>query len=403
MRGRGALHPAAKGRLSCKIGGMTAQLRPHRLGIAPMTRRGVLLGTLALAAAPRAQAGGAVRLATYNAALSRRGPGLLLRDILSGSDPQVEAAADVVTAAAADVLLLTGIDWDHDLRALDAFAARLAERGLDYPHRFARRPNSGWQTGRDMVGDGRVGTADDAQGYGAFSGVKGMALLSRLPVEAAAARDFSQFLWRDLPGARLPQRDGRPYPSDAVFTQQRLSTTGHWDVPVQLPSGAWLHVLAWYATPPVFGGPEDRNRLRNHDETRFWTLLLDGALPMPPPAGPFALMGDANLDPNDGDGLHAAIRELIAHPSVQDPLPRSLGAGMAAPADREGDPALHTVQWDGPRQPGNLRVDYVLPAAALTVLDAGVLWPADPDPLAEAVVAASRHRLVWVDVADPGA
>ncbi|MEG4641487.1 hypothetical protein VB636_01215, partial [Paracoccus sp. APAP_BH8] len=39
-----------------------------------------------------------------------------------------------------DILLLTHFDWDHDGRALDAFAARLAEAGLDYPHRFA---NSG--------------------------------------------------------------------------------------------------------------------------------------------------------------------------------------------------------------------------------------------------------------------
>ena len=344
-----------------------------------------------------------MRLATFNAALSRRGPGLLLRDILSETDPQVEAAADVIAAAAADVLLLTGFDWDHGAQALGAFADRLAARGLEYPHRFALRPNSGWQTGRDMVGDGRVGTADDAQGYGAFSGVKGMALLSRMPIEAEAARDFSHFLWRELPGARLPQRDGRPYPSESVFAEQRLSTTGHWDVPVRLPSGAWLHVLAWYAAPPVFGGPEDRNLLRNHDETRFWSLFLEGALAAPPPAAPFVLMGDANLDPSDGDGLHEAIRSLLSHPAVQDPGPRSAGASAAAPSDRHGDPALHTVQWDGPRQPGNLRVDYVLPAAGLTVLDAGVLWPLPSDPLAEAVALASRHRLVWVDIADPGA
>ena len=367
-----------------------------------LTRRGLMAGALALVAAP-AVARGALRLATYNAALTRRGPGLLLRDTLTGADPQVEAAADVVAATGADVLLLTAIDWDHDLRALGAFAERLAARGLDYPHRFARRPNTGWQTGRDMVGDGRVGTADDAQGYGAFSGVRGMALLSRFPVEAEATRDFSAFLWRDLPGARLPHRDGRPYPSDAVFAEQRLSTTGHWDVPVRMPSGAVLHVLAWYASPPVFGGPEGRNRLRNHDETRFWTLFLDGALPMSPPEGPFVVMGDANLDPHDGDGLHGAIRDLLAHPAVQDPEPRSPGARAAAPPDRMGDPALHTVQWDGPRQPGNLRVDYVLPSAGLRVLDAGVVWPLPTDPLAAAVAKASRHRPVWVDIADPGA
>ncbi|MGY6409396.1 MAG: endonuclease/exonuclease/phosphatase family protein [Alkalilacustris sp.] len=367
-----------------------------------LRRRALLLGALAAGFAP-ARAGAAIRLATYNPALTRRGPGLLLRDILSETDSQVEAAADVIAAAAPDLLLLTGFDWDHGGQALAAFAGRLAVRGHPFPHRFAPRPNTGWQTGRDMVGDGRVGTADDAQGYGAFSGVKGMALLSRLPIEAEAARDFSRFLWRDLPGAQLPQRDGRPYPSAAVFAEQRLSTTGHWDVPVRLPSGMPLHVLAWYASPPVFGGPEQRNRLRNHDETRFWSLFLDGALPMPPPAGSFVLMGDANLDPDDGDGLHGAIRDLLAHPALQDPRPRSPGAVAAATRARRGDPALHTVQWDGPRQPGSLRVDYLLPSADLAVLDAGVLWPRPDDPLAEAVGTASRHRLVWADIADPGA
>lgn len=365
------------------------------------TRRAVLaagLATLALGGAtPSAPA--PLRFATFNAGLSRRGPGLLLRDVLSGRDAQVEAAADVVRAASADVLLLTGIDWDFELRALGAFADRVAERGLDYPHRFAFRPNTGLQTGLDLVGDGRRNTADDAQGYGAFTGVKGMGLLSRLPVDTAAARDFSGFLWRDLPGALLPVRDGAPAYPPNVLAVQRLSTTGHWDVPVILPDNSRIHVLAWYASPPVFGGPHQRNLRRNHDETRFWSLFLDGHLPMVPPSEAFVLMGDANLDPEAGDGLHAAIVTLLAHPALQDPAPSSAGARAAlgqVPHDRG------TVLWDGPRQPGNLRVDYVLPSTGLRVDRAGVFWPAPGDPLAEAVAAASRHRLVWADVLREG-
>ncbi|WP_338048938.1 endonuclease/exonuclease/phosphatase family protein, partial [Rhodobaculum claviforme] len=339
-----------------------------------------------------------LRVATFNAALSRRGPGLLLRDILTTEDAQSEAAAQVVAAARADVLLLTGIDWDHDLLALGAFADRVAAHGLRYDHRFAWRPNTGWQTGLDMVGDGRHNTADDAQGYGAFTGVKGMGLLSRLPIARAEARDFSGFLWRDLPGALLPQAAGADAYPEAVLAVQRLSTTGHWDVPVVLPDGGRLHVLAWYATPPVFGGPHDRNLRRNHDETRFWSLFLDGALPMPPPAGPFVLMGDANLDAQAGDGMSEAMAALLAHPALQDPAPSSAGARAArGPVPHD----LGTVLWDGPRQPGNLRVDYVLPSADLRVRGSGVLWPAPGDPLAEVVATAARHRLVWVNIALP--
>lgn len=345
-----------------------------------------------------------LRVATFNAALGRRGPGLLLRDVLTGEDPQVEAAAAVIAAAGADVVLLTNVDYDHGLVALSAFAERLGAQGAPYPHRFAFRPNTGLQTGLDMDGDGRLGTADDAQGYGAFAGASGMVLISRLPVLEAEARDFSAFLWRDLPGALLPEAEGRPFPSDAVFAIQRLSTTGHWDVPVALPGGGRLHILAWHATPPLFGGPHERNLRRNHDETRFWALFLDGALPFPPPEAPFVLMGDANLDPFDGDGMGEAMQALLAHPALQDPAPRSTGAVAAqGPLDEThaGDPALDTAHWDGRFHPGNLRVDYVLPAAGLEVTGAGVLWPEPGAPLAAEVEAASRHRLVWVDLRLP--
>ena len=62
-------------------------------------------------------------MATFNADLTREGPGLLLRDIRTAKDPQVEAAAGVIAAAAPDVILLTGIDYDLDGVALAAFAA----------------------------------------------------------------------------------------------------------------------------------------------------------------------------------------------------------------------------------------------------------------------------------------
>ncbi len=340
--------------------------------------------------------------------LSRRGPGLLLRDLRNG-DPAAQTIAQVIVHVAPDVLLLTKFDYDHGLVALDSFADLLRRHGLDLPHGFALRPNSGMQTGLDMVGDRRLNTPDDAQGYGSFAGAGGMALLSRLPVDRGAVRDFSAFLWRDLPGARLPRANGRLFPSAEVFEIQRLSTTGHWAVPLILPDGGRLEVLAYYASPPVFGGANDRNLLRNHDETMFWVHLLDGALPFAPPQSPFVLMGDSNLDPQDGDGLHQAMRALLEHPALQDPQPRSPGAVEAAshPASHGhlGDPALDTTHWTREIGPGNLRVDYVLPSADLRVVDAGVFWPATDDPL-HALLGPpedppTRHRLVWADLALP--
>lgn len=320
-----------------------------------------------------------LRIATYHAELSRDGPGLLLRDIRR-EDPQVEAAARVVAHADPDVLLLLGIDYDYDLAALAAFADRVAAAGAVYPYRLALRPNTGRATGLDLDGDGRRGGPRDAQGYGRFAGEGGMAVLSRHPIDAAGVRDFSGFLWRDLPGAILP--DGL---AAEIRDVQRLSTTGHWDVPIQLAGGDTLRLLAWHATPPVFDGPEDRNGRRNHDEAAFWLRLLDGTLPADPPAPPFVLLGDANMDPSRSEGRPDAMRLLLAHPGLQDPRPT--GAGGLATAD-----------FPEPGGPGRTRADYVLPSAGLTVTAAGVVWPEDGDPLLAVVQAASRHRLVWVDI-----
>ena len=305
----------------------------------------------------------------------------MLRDIKDDA-PQVAAVIDVVRHAAPDILILADIDYDLEGIALGALADRIG----GYPHRFSRRPNRGTPSGRDLDGDGRLGGPGDAEGYGLFSGQGGLAILSRFPLDEPQARDFSTFAWDALPEAIPP--DG-PTPT-------RLSTTAHWDVPVTLPDGARLHLLVWHATAPVFDGPEDRNGRRNHDEAAFWLAYLDGALPEPPPRD-YVLAGIANADPHDGESRPGALMRLLQR--VQDPRPASPGGAAAANADHHGPPELDTVDWpEGRNRPGNLRVDYVLPSRSVTVRDSGVVWPHPDDPFAAVVAAASRHRLVWVDI-----
>lgn len=361
---------------------------------------------LLLLAPPLRADEGVLRIAVYTVEMDRTGPGLLLRDLRRG-DAQADAVARVIAHADPDVILLLRFDYDAGGRALSAYIDLLSTQGIDYPYSFALHPNAGRMTDLDLDGDGRLRGPRDAQGYGLFAGHNGMAILSKLPFDIAGARDFSDLLWRDLPGAVLPQHpDGAPFPSAAAQAEQRLSSTGHWDVPLILPDGGRLHLLAYHATPPVFDGPEDRNGLRNRDETRFWQVYLDGALDVVPPDAPVVVIGNANLDPVGGDGLGDAMADLLVHARLQDPRPTSDGAragGFRPAAVAEAD----TVAWDAETEPGNLRVDYILPDARLNVLGAGVLWP-PPGPSADMLLGpdgrtASRHRLVWVDIALPAA
>ncbi len=300
----------------------------------------------------------------------------------------MEAVATVLARTRPDVLLLTDMDWDADGAALSALAERLAEAGLDYPHRLALPTNAGLASGLDLDGNGRTGEPRDAQGYGRFAGNGGLVLLSRWPL--GEARDLSALLWRDLPGTRQPA-----FPSEDAIAAQRLSSDGHWVVPVEAPGGM-VTLLAWDATPPVFDGPEDLNGLRNGDELALWLRVLDGAYG-PAPQG-FVLLGNANLDPADGDGLRDDMAALLADPRLRDPRPAGEGGRLVPSPGQAGDPALDTSDWPEEAGPGNLRVDYVLPAATFHVTGAGVVWPAPGDPLAEAVEAAGPHRLVWVDL-----
>lgn len=332
-----------------------------------------------------------MRIATFNVELSRDGPGLLLRDIRKGDDPQVNAVAEVVAQVAPDILVLQGIDYDHDLLALTALREVLSDKGIAYPFLFARPPNFGIATGLDRDGDGRLGEPEDAQAYGWFAGQGGMAILSQFEIDAAGARDFSGMLWRDIPDALWPWPGAD---AEKAADIQRLSSGGHWVVPVTVADNV-LHLLAFHATPPVFDGPEDRNGRRNHDEITFWRHFMDGAFG-PAIEDRFVLIGDANLDPVDADGRKEAIRAILDDKRLFDPVPRRMDI-VSVTADQAGDPMLDTVAWPTPT-PGHLRVSYILPSVDLRVTGSGVYWPGESTEAFKAVAAASRHRMVWVDL-----
>ncbi len=367
---------------------------------------------------PPAPAPGAIRVATFNASLSRKGPGLIWKALAEGRNKQVLAVAEIIQRVRPDILLVNELDHDRDGLALAALAALLREgrngaAGIDYPYLHAAPVNTGEPTGLDLDGDGKAAGPGDAHGWGAFPGQYGMAVLSRFPFDLDALRSFRLLRWADMPDALLPAE----HYGDAAGIV-RLSSKSHWDLPVILPDGRRLHVLASHPTPPVFDGPEDRNGRRNHDEIRFWLDYVSGdgwmrddsGRPGALPEGePFVLLGDLNADPEDGAARREALRALLASPRIRDPRPTSPGAVEAAAAQgganarHKGPAALDTADWRDRGGPGNLRVDYALPSADQEVTGAGVFWPESADPLHRLVKmgrrpASSDHRLVWIDL-----
>lgn len=387
----------------------------------------VSLAPVAAAAAPSDDPG-ELRIATYNASLNRAAAGELVDDLSTPDDVQAQAVAEVIQRTDPDIVLLNEFDYVPDNAAIDLFRENYLEIGqgdadpVEYPYAFVAPSNTGIASGFDLNNNGAIGGGDDAFGFGVFEGQYGMAVLSKHPIDLESVRTFQNFLWKDMPGALLPDDPTTAAPADWFSREElevvRLSSKSHWDVPIQVGRRT-VHVLASHPTPPTFDGPEDRNGLRNHDEIRFWAdyvspgaasryIVDDEGMRGGLRAGtPFVIMGDQNADPVDGDSVDSAIQQLLLHPFIVDPMPRSAGAAEAsalqgrANLTHEGDPALDTADFaDG--TPGNLRVDYVLPSHRLGIVDAGVFWPERSDPLSALTgvfpFPTSDHRLVWVDV-----
>ncbi|MDG1352440.1 MAG: endonuclease/exonuclease/phosphatase family protein [Sulfitobacter sp.] len=320
-----------------------------------------LVGTISIAQAET------LRIATFNAELSRKGPGLLLRDIQRGKDPQISAFKQLLNEIRPDIIMLQGVNYDLRHTALDALARDLAAGGLAYPHIFASAPNAGQASGLDLNGNGKLGEADDAHGYGRLNSMGGMAILSRFPILNDAVEDYTPLLWRDLKEHIYPMVDNDPFGGPDVFAAHRLSSRGHWVVPVETPGFGTLRLMTFYATPPLYDGPEDRNGRRNHDEVAFWLEYLardDSPLPL-------VLGGTANVDPLNGSGRPEAINALLAHPALQNPFDATPTADFGAASA------------------GALRLDYLLPSAGWQIAAHGIVHSPT----------ASRHSLMWVDIA----
>jgi hypothetical protein len=396
---------------------------------------------------------GIVRYATFNASLNRYRHGQLVEELADPSlrpagDRQVRTVAEIIQRVRPDVLLVNEFDFDDRGRGGTSRAAKLFQdrylsrsqngaRPVRYRHRFTAPSNTGIASGFDLDNNGQVvttpgtpGYGNDAYGFGDFPGQFGMTVYSRYPIVERDVQTFQNFLWKDMPGARLPDDPQTPQPRDwyspaelAVF---RLSSKSHWDVPIRV-RGKVIHFLTSHPTPPVFDGPEDRNGTRNADEIRLWADYITpgaggyiyddrgrrGGLE---PGARFVIAGDQNSDPLDGDSIPGAIQQLLDNPRVNTTVTPSSPGGPEQAALQGGantthrsNPAHDTADFND-AAPGNLRADYVLPDSGQRIEDAFVFWPRSDDPLFPLVgtfspgllpdgngFPSSDHRLVAVD------
>ena len=376
-----------------------------------------------------------IRVMTYNIEDVRTA------DLQNPDNPRLQKAAVVIQHLRPDILLVNEMTYDllgapnvpddteagqNGQRFVDNFLSTAQADSLAPIHYqpFMAPVNTGLASGFDLNNDGDTVTTypqpaspqpngaplpqttagraygNDAWGFGVFPGQYGMALFVRDGLETLrdSVRTFRLFQWSAMPDALQPMNPetDAPWYADAEWAPMRLSSKSHWDVPVRLPDGRVVHVLASHPTPPGFDGEDNRNGYRNHDEIRLWADYLSqrpyieddssraGGLP---DDALFVVMGDQNADPDEGDTYQQPIRLLLEHERVQgDVVPQATPAGRAAYPDLDPD---DTAEW-------GLRVDYVLPSVGLPVAKSGVWRPIGADTTG---VPVSDHFPVWIDLA----
>ena len=384
-----------------------------------------------------------IRFATFNVSLYGNASGELEGRLVSDSDRQCAVIAEIIQRSRPDVILLNEFDYAPAEKLVKLFQDNYLSKGqhvsgsdsgpaepIEFGYSYSAPTNTGVHSSFDLDRNGRlskeIGSGDyaaDSWGYGRYPGQYGMVVLSKFPIEVEKVRTFQHFKWKDMPGALLPDNPDTDTPNDwyspEALQSFPLSSKSHWDVPIRIGKRT-IHVLASHPTPPVYDGPEDRNGRRNHDEIRFWVDYIQGGQQADyiyddenrrgglDVSARFVIMGDLNGDPYDGDGSQG-IELLLSSPRLaRVDSPTSEGGKEQSALQggvnfaHRGDPACDTLDAADDPGPGNLRLDYVLPATGMTCVASKVFWPNNKDRFFSLVgvhpFPGSDHRLVWADL-----
>ncbi|MGV6853396.1 MAG: endonuclease/exonuclease/phosphatase family protein [bacterium] len=362
-----------------------------------------------------------LRVATFNTSLNFPHAGDIKHAMQNCQSARAQKIAAIIQYNKPDLILLNEFDYDPTGEALNSFIkqclnkSQFDQKPVYYSYSYTAAVNTGEPSHLDLNSDGKTETAADAWGFGLFPGQYGMVVLSKFPIQTDKIRTFQKFLWSDMPHALQPVKpsDGSPYYPASIWIKLRLSSKSLWDIPVKVGDKT-LHFIASHPTPPVFDGPEDRNGHRNHDEIKLLADYIQethsayiyddngrkGGLVS---GSQFVIVGDMNADPHDGDSTREPILQLLNNPAVNSrTIPTSSGAVEASRLQGQanlthlGDPAQDTGDFND-KNPGNLRLDYVLPSNNISILDGAVFWPARNQTGSD-WLDASDHHLVYLDI-----
>lgn len=375
------------------------------------------------------------KAAAFNTSLFRDTAGALVTELGTVTSDQAKKIARVIQNNNADVILINEFDYDAKGVALKRFkenyleVAQNGENPVYYPYAFIAPANTGVHSGFDLDNNGSVvstpgapGYGEDAFGFGTHPGQYGFVVLSKYPIDTPNIRTFQKFLWKDMPGADLPDNPANGTPIDWYSTAElnvfRLSSKNHADVPV-LVNGTPVHILASHPTPPVFdsGAPwtagVDHNGRRNSDEIRFWndyvtpgatsSYIYDDKQTFATRSGGlpantrFIICGDQNADNNEGDSTDPAIKRIIGGNLIiggTAVTPNPYVNSTFVPGGGAGPQPDDTAAFSS-----GVRVDYALPSSyGLIVNSGGVFWPATVPGTISDATSATDHHMVFLNL-----
>lgn len=325
----------------------------------------------------------ALRVATFDANLSRSVSGDLLEDLSAPGAEDATEVAKVIQQVRPDVLVLTGIDVDAGDDIVDAFNTNYLavgaqdSGGMTYPYSYTAPSNAGVESGADLDRNGTIGGPGDALGYGDFPGQSSMIIYSKYPIETDKIRDFTSLSWSKMPDNNIPEDV-----TDLERDMLPLASVSHWDVPIEV-DGESVHILASSAADASEGS---NAKERNQDQVRFWEDYLDqdteyitdhrGNRGPLEEGAQFIIAGSLNADPNgNGPADPTAISSLLDSEAVTDPQPARTVASSDVDQEKlptDPEAAFHTAP-DPTSGSNSYRADYVLPSSDMSVLNSGTL------------------------------